>query len=104
MLKTSDDLKNKKQVWNFEQFTFVRVYIIIYLCKFYIDNASRIGTLVNMTWSEFARARQENGFYQAAVFNHKTIVTSGPANIIFSSTLYEETNIYYSKFLSNLVG
>ena len=38
------------------------------------------------------------------LINHKTIAPSGLVNIIFSSTLYEEANIYYSKFLSNLDG
>ena len=68
------------------------LYIIIYLC---IDNASRTGTLANMTYREFA------AMY---LINHKTIAPSGLVNIIFSSTLYEEANIYYSKFLSNLDG
>ena len=77
----------------------MRDYIIIYLC---IENAYRTGTSTNMTCSEFPRARQENGSYQVAVFNHKTIVTCGPANNIFWSILYEQANIYYSKFLNNL--
>ena len=38
------------------------------------------------------------------LINDKTIASSGLANIIFSSTLYEEANIYYSNFLSNLSG
>ena len=38
------------------------------------------------------------------LINHKAIAPSGLANIIFSSTLYEEENIYHSKFLSNLGG
>ena len=36
------------------------------------------------------------------LINHETIASSGLANIIFSSTLYEEANIYYNQFLSNL--
>ena len=36
------------------------------------------------------------------LINHKTIAPFGLANIIFSSTLYGEANVYYSKFLSNL--
>ena len=66
--------------------------MIIYLC---IDNASRTGTLPNMTCREFTRMD---------LINHKTIAPSGLVNIIFSSTLYEEANNYYSKFLSNLDG
>ena len=38
------------------------------------------------------------------LINHKTIAPSGLASIIFSNTLYEEANIYYSKFLTNLDG
>ena len=38
------------------------------------------------------------------LINHKTIAPFGLANIIFSSTLYGEANVYYSKFLSNLGG
>ena len=69
------------------------LYITIYLC---IDNASRTGTLANMTYREFAAMD---------LINHKTIAPSGLVNIIFSSTLYEEAIIYYStKFLSNLDG
>ena len=36
------------------------------------------------------------------LLNHKAIAPSGLANIIFSSTFYEEANIYFSKFLFNL--
>ena len=40
------------------------------------------------------------------LINHKTIAKtialSGLAKIIFFSTLYEEANIYYSNFISNL--
>ena len=38
------------------------------------------------------------------LINHKTIAPSGLASIIFSNALYEEANIYYSKFLTNLDG
>ena len=44
-------------------------------------------------------------FASMDLINHKTIAPSGLINIIFSHTLYEEANIYYSKkFLSNLDG
>ena len=36
------------------------------------------------------------------LINHKTIPPSSLADTTFSSTLYEEASIYYSKFLTNL--
>ena len=36
------------------------------------------------------------------LINYKTITLPSLTNTIFSSALYEEANIYYSKFLSNL--
>ena len=68
------------------------LYIIVYLC---IGNASRTGTLANMTCREFATM---------GLINHKTIAPSCVVNNIFSSALYEDVNIYYSKFVSYLDG
>ena len=85
------DLKSSDQTLTFKQFTSVRDYLMIYLC---IDNASRTGTVANMTCREFLKARFKNNTYQVAVFNHKTVGTSGPANIVFSPILHREACIY----------
>ena len=85
------DLKSSDQTPTFKQFTSVRDYLMIYLC---IDNASRTGTVANMTCREFLKARFKNNTYQVAVFNHKTVGTSGPENIVFSPILHREACIY----------
>ena len=95
------DLKRSDQTPTFKQFTSVRDYLMIYLC---IDNASRTGAVANMTCREFLKARFENNTYQVAVFNHKTVGTSGPANIVFSPILHREACIYYEKFRNHLEG
>ena len=76
-------------------------YTIIYLC---IDNASRTGALASMTCRKLARSRQENGSGEVAIFNRKPIAAPGRTSIVSFSTLYEEANIYYPKFHSNLGG
>ena len=93
------DLKRTDQTPSFKQFTSVRDYLVIYLC---IDNASRTGAVANVTCREFLKARFENNTYQVAVFNRKTVGTSGPANIVFSLLLHREAFIYYEKFRNHL--
>jgi len=84
-----------------KQFVSVRNYLMMYLC---IDNASRTGAIANMTVKEFSKASRENNVYRVHVFDHKTVATSGPAVLVFTSSLYNEANLFLSRFRNKLLG
>ena len=98
--KTLENFKNCQKEPTLKQFTTIRDYIIMYLC---INNASRTGALANMTCREFSKATNENGSYRVSVFNHKTVATSGPAVIVFTSKLYAEALVYFQRFRNQLM-
>ena len=83
---------------SFKQFTTVRDYLLMYIC---LNNASRTGTIANMTGNEFSNAQSQQGTY-VRVFDHKTICTSGPAIMCFSTALYKETTIFVNIFRNKL--
>lgn len=73
------------------QFTNARDFILMSLC---LDNASRTGSLANMTLKEFERGVVSNGCYRINVLEHKTVSTSGPACIVATAELYKQMLTY----------
>ena len=57
-----------------------------------------------MTINEFLKGRGEKETYLVAVLNHKTLSTSGPAMLCFTTELYNITNRYLKHFRSSLEG
>jgi len=91
----------KKNDLTISLFANVRDYIMISIC---LDNASRSGSIANMTIGEFKRAKHQNNTYQVLVINHKTVNTSGPAVLTFPVTLYQEAEKYLQHFRNALDG
>ena len=84
-----------------KHFSNSRDYLLMYLC---LDNASRTGALANMTLNELQKAMFDGGVYKVAVVDHKTLETSGPAIIVFTSDLYKEARTYVQYMRNKLEG
>ena len=60
------------------EYTVVRDYLLTLIC---INNGSRSGVLSNMTFGEFRKGQEEDGFFVVEVNKHKTFTTHGPAHL-----------------------
>ena len=81
---------------------YARGYIITSLI---LSNASRPGSIRNMTLSQFRAANiDKNGLCIVFVTNHKTAATSGPAVIVFTPELYHKCRIFVQKIRNHLAG
>ncbi|XP_066925272.1 uncharacterized protein [Clytia hemisphaerica] len=78
-------------------FVSARDYLLTSMC---LDNASRTGALANMTLQEFKNGKIQDDTYIVNVVDHKTLDTSGPANIVLELNLYKESK-YYLKYFRN---
>jgi len=99
--KVLKEVRDTSRQNSFKEFTNARDYIIMCLC---LDNGSRTGALSNMTINEFQKAKPQGRSFTVRVENHKTLETSGPATLCFSSTLYSEAEKYLVFFRNNLEG
>ena len=69
-----------------------------------INNGSRSGALSNMTFGEFRKGQEEDGFFVVEVNKHKTFTTHGPAHLVLSASLHHWMEIFISKFRNTLGG
>lgn len=92
-------MKNDSRGVETKRLALVHNCLIACLC---LDNASRTGAIANMTCGESKIAKNEGGTFMVNIFNHKTVVKSGPKTMYFSNTLFKEANIYFHEFRNKL--
>ena len=57
-----------------------------------------------MTCQEYLNAPYSDGSFKFAVLDHKTLATSVPCALAFTSALYEEARVFYHQFRNSLEG
>ena len=67
-----------------------------------LNNGSRAGAIANMTIAEHRKAVVENGSYIISVLSHKTVASTGPANLALMDQLYKLLNTYIQNMRNRL--